>query len=231
MFVLVHGAWHGAWCWELLIPELTRHGHRAVAPDLPVDDPSADLESYADVVCDCLSGYAGDDVVVVGHSLGGSVIPLVANRLHIRRLIYLCALLPCLGRSLSDQIADGAMVDPTHLSGLDDFDSYDRRAWSDSRLAQLAFYSDCSERVAKAAVSRMRPQAWTPYRQRFPLDGFPSVACTSIMCADDQILRPAWSRRVARSRIGVDLVELPGGHSPFLSRPRALAEVLVAALT
>lgn len=65
-FALVHGAWHGAWCWELLTPELTRRGHRVVAPDLPAAEPSATLQTYADIVCTALDGLGGDDVVVVG---------------------------------------------------------------------------------------------------------------------------------------------------------------------
>lgn len=122
-FVLVHGAWHGAWCWELVIPELVRHGHRVVAPDLPAEDPAATLDTYADVVCAALEGCRGDDVVVVGHSLGGATIPLVADRMPVRRLVYLCALIPCPGRSLIEQIGDGEMVDRTQLAGLSDFDS------------------------------------------------------------------------------------------------------------
>src|SRR5215218_4055369 len=73
-FGLVHGAWHGAWCWEQLIPELERLGHRAVAMDLPCDDPSATYSSYADVIVDALVDEP-DDVVLVAHSMGGLSMP------------------------------------------------------------------------------------------------------------------------------------------------------------
>lgn len=225
-FALVHGAWHGAWCWDLLTPELMRRGHRVVAPDLPAEEPSATLQTYADIVCTALDGLGGDDVVVVGHSLGGSTIPLVADRLPVRRLVYLCALIPSPGRSLTDQIKGGGMVDRTYLSGLSAFDFRDCRSWTDHDLARHAFYRDCDDRVAEASVSRLRRQAWTPYRERFPLEQFPAVASTSIHCAGDQMVRPDWSRRVAHERLGADVIELPGGHSPFLSRPRMLADVL-----
>ena len=69
-FALIHGAWHEAWCWEPLIPELERRGHRAVAVDLPGDDPSAATMDNARLIADSLADV-GDDVVVVGHSLGG----------------------------------------------------------------------------------------------------------------------------------------------------------------
>ena len=76
-FALVHGAWHGAACWARVVPELERRGHHAVAMDLPCDDPRAGVREYGDAVLAALHG-AGDDVVVVGHSLGGLTIPVVA---------------------------------------------------------------------------------------------------------------------------------------------------------
>jgi len=102
-FALVHGAWHGAWCWELLSPHLHQAGHDVVAPDLPCDDGSATtFDAYADVVCAALDGR-DEDVVVVGHSLGGPTATLVAARRPIQHLIYLCAAVPAVGRSLFDQ--------------------------------------------------------------------------------------------------------------------------------
>jgi len=101
-FALVHGAWHGSWCWESLTPYLTQAGHDVVAPELPSDDGSADFDTYADVVCDALHG-CGNDVVVVGHSLGGATAALVAARNPARHLVYLCAAVPAAGLSLLDQ--------------------------------------------------------------------------------------------------------------------------------
>src|ERR1700691_2739565 len=95
-FALVHGAFHGAWCWERLAPLLRQAGHEVVAMDLPIEDGSASFEDYADVVCASLDGY-GDDVVVVGHSFGGLTIPLVAARRPVRHLVYLCALVAKIG--------------------------------------------------------------------------------------------------------------------------------------
>jgi pimeloyl-ACP methyl ester carboxylesterase len=102
-FALVHGAWHGGWCWEKLSPFLQQTGHDVVAPDLPCDDGSATtFDPYADVVCAALAGR-GDDVVVVAHSLGGATGTLVAARRPVRRLVYLCAAVPQAGRSFYDQ--------------------------------------------------------------------------------------------------------------------------------
>ena len=77
-FIFVHGAWHGAWCWSRLVPEMEARGHRSIVMDLPVDDGGATFSDYADVV---LSSYPADldDAVLAGHSLGAMVLPLVAT--------------------------------------------------------------------------------------------------------------------------------------------------------
>ena len=72
-FALAHGAFHGAWCWELLTPLLEQAGHDVVAMELPIDDPSASFDDQADVVCSAIQGH--DDAVLVGHSFAGNVIP------------------------------------------------------------------------------------------------------------------------------------------------------------
>ena len=117
-FVLVHGAWHGAWCWDRLVPELEAHGHRTIAMDLPSDDEGMTFDGYADAVCATLRG-AGEDIVLVGHSLAGHTIPLVAARRPVKRLVYLCSLVPQPGRSLRDQLGeDLEMLFPRYLDGI-----------------------------------------------------------------------------------------------------------------
>ena len=103
-FALVHGAWEGAWIWERLTPELEARGHRVVAMDLPCEDAAATFEAYADVVVGALEAEELEEVVVVGHSLAGLTIPIVAARRAVSRLIYLCALVPIPGRSLVEQL-------------------------------------------------------------------------------------------------------------------------------
>ena len=226
-FVLVHGSWSGAWCWELLTPHLQRGGNAVVTMDLPCDDGSASFETYADVVCAALVG-CDDDVVLVGHSLAGSTVALVAARRPVRHLVYLCAVVPDIGRSVFGQWRDEPdMLNPVYVKGLSEPDAHARTKWVDLELARALLCADCDEPTAKAALNRFRSQARYPSTVPFPLAEFPSVRCTSVVCTDDQFVGPDWSRRVARDRLGAKLIELPGSHSPFHSRPSALADVLL----
>jgi pimeloyl-ACP methyl ester carboxylesterase len=225
-FALVHGSWHGAWCWERLAPFLQQAGHDVVAMDLPTDDASATCDTFADVICSALDGR-GDDVVVVGHSYGGFVIPLVAARRPVRHLVYLCAYYPCIGRSVDDQLRDEPdIVNPAVYAGLKP-DSQSRLVWVDYALAREMLYADCDEPTVDAAIERLRPQSTHANTLPYSLTEYPAVPCTSVVCTDDRALRLEPANRIAARR-GGELVELPGSHSPFLSRPEALAEVLLS---
>jgi pimeloyl-ACP methyl ester carboxylesterase len=225
-FALVHGAWHGAWCWEHLIPLLEQRGHHVVAPDLPCDDPSASFEDYADVVCTAL-GNRDDDVIAVGHSLGGNTIPLVAARRPVRHLVYLAALVPEIGRTLRDQMRDEPeMLNPLSRQGLSRPDELRRNAWIDEPLTTQLLFGDASPETAAAAFKQLRPQAVYPYSHPFALEQFPPTDRTYVVCTGDQMVDRNWSRRVARERLDARIIDLPGDHSPFLSRAAELADVL-----
>src|SRR4028119_805068 len=105
-FVLIHGAFHGAWCWDKVTPLLEQGGHEVVALDLPGhgedQTPAIEvtLEAYADRVVETLDALP-EPVMLVGHSLSGTVISQVAERRprKIDKLVYLCALLLPSGKS------------------------------------------------------------------------------------------------------------------------------------
>jgi len=230
-FALVHGAWHSPWCWERISPLLQQAGHDVVVPELPSDDGSAGFDAYADVVSDALRD-CGDDVVVVAHSLAGASGALIPTRRPVRHLVYLCAAVPAPGIGLFDQWqAQPDMVSPEFAQGwqqaLSEPDEQMRTVWVDVDFVRTVFYADCDETSVAAAVDHLRPQSGYPWTAPCSLPEHPSVSCTSVVCAEDRVVNPAWSRRTARD-IGADIVELPGSHSPFLSRPSALADVLLA---
>ena len=186
------------------------------------------FDDYAAVVVDALAG-AGDDVVVVGHSLAGQTIPLVAARRPVRSLVFLCALIAQPGASFVDQLrADADMFVPGYEAGLAPAGERPLRAWADYDIARATMFGDCAEADARAAFARLRPQASTPYFAPCSLTSFPAVPATYVLTAEDRIVNPAWSRRAAAERLGVRPIELPGGHSPQIAQPEAVANILAA---
>jgi pimeloyl-ACP methyl ester carboxylesterase len=214
-FGLVHGGAHGAWCWERLVPELERRGHRALAMDLPCSDEDAGAAEYAAIVVQALSSVA-EPVILVGHSLGGLTTPLVAHRRPVRRLVFVCGLLPVPGLSFRDQQA----AEPDILF-----------PYSGGRPGlRDRFYHRCAPEDADRAMERIRDQALRPYVELTPLGSWPDVPASYVLCGEDRACNPAWSRRAVPQRLGIEPVELPrSDHSPFLSFPAELADLLVGA--
>lgn len=224
MIALVHGAHHGSWCWEALVPELSARGHLAVPVDLPITDPTATVGDYANAVLDVLEAQ-DEEVVIVGHSLAGVVLPVVATRRSVRRLVFLAALVPLPGQSARDLLVEfpGLLKVPGDrpVGG-------ERSVAIPDDVARDAFYHDCPEAVATWAIARLRPQALGVQREPCPSGHWLTVPASYIVCADDRALDPALAREMARSHLGASskITEIEGGHSPFLSRPHELAELL-----
>ena len=225
-FVLVHGSWHGAWCWERLISELEARGHRAIAMDLPIDDPTAGLGEYAEVVAPLIPD---ESAVLVGHSLGAAVIPLVAARQPVRRMVFLCPVIRRLGLSLADQAPLDADVSTYDLSAGRTFFDDASSEW-EPHAAIAAFFPDCDPETAQWAASRLRRQYWRYWEEPNPLTAWPEGERVAIACTDDRIVGIDWARRRIPELLGTAPLELPGGHSPFLSRPAELAAALTADL-
>jgi pimeloyl-ACP methyl ester carboxylesterase len=221
---LVHGSYHGAWCWDLLRPELEAMGHRPIAMDLPVSQPGLGAGDYAQAVVDALDGT--DEPVIVGHSMAGIVIPIVATRRPVRRLVFLAAFLPEPGKTVNEQRSRepiDARVAPTTAEWTDLGDG----VWMvGPNTATEMFYQDAPPEIARWATKRLRPQSYAVMDEVTPLESWPEVESRTIVCADDRALNADWLRAASRERLGVEAVEIPGGHSPFLSRPAELALVI-----
>ncbi len=227
-FVLVHGAWHAGGCWRPLVEELEARGERVVTVDLPSEDPEAGLEDYAQAVVDAAAVF-DEPVVVVGHSLGGLTIPLVPARRPVAGLVFVAAILPVPG-----EIAGAAAGSDAFSEGFDDLavqqKAEDNGASSWPRDAAIAaFYHDVPEPLVTEAVGLLRRQEWLPVQQEWPLEAYPDVPMRYVACADDRILDPGWQVRTARERLGVDAAVLDSSHSPMLSHPAELADLLVGA--
>lgn len=227
VLALVHGAYHGAACWDRLVPEIEERGHRAVAMDLPSDDPEAGCAEYAMVVEAALAeAGAGDDVVLVGHALGGLTIPLVAEFRPVRRLVFLCAVLPRPGMSLDQQSTEEPDMLCTYEAATATTAQPDGSATVPEERALELYYPDAAPSVARQAAAELRRQFWKPAQEITPMRAWPPVPASYVLTTADRIVSPRWSRRAAVERLGVEPIEMSGDHSPFLARPDELADLL-----
>ena len=225
-FALVHGAFCSASTWELLIPELERRGHKAIAMDLPCDDPSAGCARYAQTVVEALAGHQ-EPITLVGHSLAGLTIPLVASKRPIARMIFLAAFIPRPGLAFRDQFAtEQGMFPPSQESTWPITDeSSGLMTWPPERVIP-ALFADVQPEIARAAAAKLRRQSAAPHGEVCPLGGWPAVPSSYILCLEDTQVGVDWARRAARERLNTTAIELPGGHMPMYGRPAELADAL-----
>jgi pimeloyl-ACP methyl ester carboxylesterase len=196
----------------VLAKRLRAAGHEVVAPDLPLHDPDATYEGRAQPAVDALS-EAPDPVVVVGPSLGAAYVPLVPAAL----LVYLCPAPtgPFDGRGRTRPIRDGFPFPPGDGDGVS--------GWDPSAAIEL-MYPRLPRELAASCAARLRPGASAagPY----PLTEHPDIPSALIYATDDEIFEPEWEREIAQEILGVDPIEIQGGHFPMLESPEALAELL-----
>jgi len=229
-FVLIHGGSHGAWCWEHVIPLLRARGHAAFAFDLPGhgDDPtprsSVTLESYVAAANRFVASRS--EIVLVGHSLAGIILPAVAaaNPSRISRVVFLAAIVLDAGERAIDIIPPGRRPSYFEMAA----QSSDNTLWLPFAQARELFFSDLSEDEARRAYSRLTPQPFAPYLS--PV----ATSCRSlrtatryILCDRDQVF-PSDLCLAMASKLSGELVTVDSGHDVMLSQPGRLAELLMA---
>jgi pimeloyl-ACP methyl ester carboxylesterase len=210
-YVLIHGAGDVGWYWHLVERELRTRGHGVVVMDMPVDDDTATLWD-ADVVVEAI-GDRREDLIVVAQSYGGYVAPIVCDRVPAQLMVLVAAMIPSPGESA------GQMWVNTR------FDDAARPETDDSGDLAL-FYHDVPQTLAEAALSRGRPQSETTSAEPFPLAAWPDVPTAVILCRHDRLFPVAWLRQVVRHRLGIEPAEIDGGHTPALSHPVELTDLL-----
>lgn len=202
--------------------ELKARGHQVSTVDLPASDPHAGYEAH--VAAAGRVTAAGPGAVVVGHSLGGILLPVLASRHPVARTVYLTAIVPIPGRALTDRVGEpGAAGPDAELLFHDDGTA----TFPPDRAAEV-FYGDCTPADQAWAIPRLRRQGFALTGERCPIDAMPDVPADYIVASDDRALAPDWCRWMARELLGVEPHELPGGHSPFLAQPGRLADLLVS---
>ena len=207
-FILLPGAGGQAWYWHRLLPLLGD----ALAVDLPSSDPDAGLAAYVDTVVETVGPRAGP-VTVVAQSMGGLSAPLLCGRLDVHRLVLVNAMIPVPGET------GGQWWEATGHS----------EAFTEEMDDLTHFFHDVPEDVTQEAMSRPPPdQSDRPFADPWPLDAWPDVPTEVVVGRDDRFFPPAFQRRVARERLGIEPTLVPGGHLVALSRPEELAAVLLA---
>jgi pimeloyl-ACP methyl ester carboxylesterase len=220
-FALIHGAASDSWYWHLVVPELRTRGHEVVAVDLPSDDDSAGLADYADTVVEAIDDAFGTrrDLVVVAQSLGGFTAPLVCARVPARLMVLVAAMVPAPGERPADWWANTGWDEARREQAGRDGRSID----GPFDVVDEFFHDVPHEVVAEAMVRGERPQSGTPMEQPWPLDAWPDVPTSFLLCRHDRFFPADFQRRVVRDRLDITPDEMDGGHLPALARPVELA--------
>lgn len=216
--VLVHGAWTGGWIWDRVVPLLDETGVPAVAVDLPScgADGRHGLQDDTAVVRAALDGIAGE-IVLCGHSYGGMVITGAAvGHERVVRLVYLCAFMPAEGESLLGMLG-GAV--PAFWRVRDDLTVV-------PALDASAGPGDLDLETAVKVARRRVPQSFLAYTAPPAGIAWRELPSTYVVCTADESLAPEFQRSCATR--ATDVVELPTGHQPMLSRPDLVAGLLAA---
>jgi pimeloyl-ACP methyl ester carboxylesterase len=209
-YVLVHGAWHGAWCWDKVVPLLEAEGHAVTAVDLPghgdnhADVGGMTLKAYGRAVAEAV-GAAGETVTLVGHSMGGMVITQAAEYVpdRISTLVYVCAFLPGPGDSLM-RLADN---DP------------EARVLPNLVVDEAAGLCEVAPESLAAFAA---PAEITDERAG-------SVRRIYVECVRDRAISIGKQREMLAARPCERVLTIDTDHSPFLSRPDELAAHLLSA--
>ncbi len=234
-FVLVHGAFGGAWCWEPVIAGLAEAGHEAEAFDLPGagSDPTpvaeVTLDLYAERICEVLG--RGAPAVLAGQSMGGMAISQAAARcpLQVAALAYVSAWLPWDGMSLM------ALTHEPEAAG--DQVQANLTVEGDPPVARLtpeaapqAIYNCADPELAKAAAGRLGPQPVAPFTNPFTAgdnaDAFAALPRGYISCLRDNAIKPAMQRRMYTAAGCDPVIEIDTDHSPWLSATGELVAAL-----
>lgn len=214
--VLVHGAWHGGWAWEAVVEELRRRDVAAVVLDLPSARDTSDLRADAAVLREAVREIDGP-VVAVGHSYGGQVISEGAHADDgVVRLVYLAAFQLEPGQSLLDAL--GGEVPP--WIAIDEAAGVSRATRSDE-----IFYGDCTPEQQQWADAQLTPQSLASFGQPLSRAAWQDVPSTYVVAEQDQAIPP--QAQEAMSGHADEVRRLASSHSPFLSQPAAVADLLV----
>jgi pimeloyl-ACP methyl ester carboxylesterase len=228
-FVLVHGSWHGAWCWFKVVPRLRALGHRVEAVDLSghgrdrADLAAVTLDDYVASIGEAIERI-GEPVIVVAHSRGGIAASQAAERFHdqVERVVYLAAYLLADGETVLDHVPhdhDSLVVPQLYFAPDGSWDMLRAEAF------EPALYADCSPEDVELAHRLLTPEPSLPSRTPLALsdERYGSVPRAYVELLDDRAVSLALQRRMQAAMPCEDVVAIESSHSAYFSRPDELA--------
>jgi pimeloyl-ACP methyl ester carboxylesterase len=218
--VLVHGLWHGSWAWDAVRGRLEALG----VPSAAVELPMTGLEDDVAATVATLDRF-GKPAVLVGHSYGGAVVTAAGEHPHVRHLLYLAAFALAEGESVGRALPE-LDIPPTGLGAALRFSGDGQEVSVDPALATDLFYADAPAVAAAAAVPRLRPVQRAVFRGVPATIGWRHRPSTYVVCSDDRAVHPDLQRAMAER--ATTRLEWPGGHSPLLTRPAQVADLIAA---
>ncbi|MCB0326759.1 MAG: alpha/beta fold hydrolase [Bdellovibrionales bacterium] len=229
--ILIHGAWHGAWCWRDLLPLLQKQEIQFIAEDLPGSGQSTyegeiTLDAYVTSIEESLK-EVDEPAILLGHSMGGMVASLVAERNsdQVKKIIYVSSVLLKDGQSWAMTRVKNVgstlnhYVVPSQQTGF---------AEVDPKGLRESFYHRCSEEQIEFAHRYIRPQAKGPFETPIQLTekNYGNIPKYYIRCLQDRALVPEFQIETSLATPCKEIFEIQSDHSPFFSASKELAQIV-----
>ncbi len=232
-FVLVHGGGHGGWCWQPTARLLRAMGHDVYTPTLTgfgdrshLDGENVRFSTFVKDITNVLEFEDLEDVVLVGHSMGGVIIPRVAEEVpgRVRRVVWLAAVVTNDGESLLQTVPQSPWIAKAVTVGPDG------TAHTDPDLIIDANIHDGTPE--QRAFVRDRHLPYPPHALTEPgrLTAFLALGLPTayVIATDDRTIEPHVAERMAARLPGADVRRVPGGNDCMITRAPEVAEVLAS---
>ena len=235
-FVLVHGAWHDGSAWEPVVKHLEAQGHQAFAPTIAGHgkgvNKNVNHAQCVQSIVDYIVGKDLTDVVLLGHSFGGTIIAKVAEAIsdRIRRLIFFAAPILNDGENIRDNLLPDFQVLFDQLMR----ESGDHTLMLPFEMWREAFIKDADLDLARSSYAQLSPEPSQPLIDKLDLKQFYSLSIPKsyLYCTEDSATpqdEQEWHSRLS-SRLGLfRFVQMPGSHEVMFSNPIGLAEKIIVA--
>lgn len=229
-FVLIHGAWHGGWCWARVKDLLEQAHHQVLTPTMPglgerqhLMSRDITLDTVIEDIANSIESEDVNDVILVGHSFGGNIISGVAERIpeRIKQLVYLDAAVMKDGESMFDCVTKELVEERLRLA--------------EASSGGMSLPTPTCEKLGildaaqcEYVQKHLTPHPLSNYTSKLNLKRAPGEGfhCTYIACTDPNYNPLEWSRERARA-YGWQFLSIPTGHDAMVSAPGALAEMFV----